>query len=58
MENLNLVNDVKVKHIPTLIYSRVSGYYNPVQNFNKGKKEEFADRKMIDISAFTGKEHV
>ena len=35
--------------IPTLIYSRVSGYYNPTVNFNKGKREEFEERKYIDI---------
>lgn len=35
--------------IPVLVYSRVSGYFNPVQNFNKGKREEFKERKMINI---------
>jgi anaerobic ribonucleoside-triphosphate reductase len=29
---------------PTEIYSRVVGYHRPVQNWNKGKKEEFKDR--------------
>ncbi|MFW6231083.1 MAG: ribonucleoside triphosphate reductase [Nanoarchaeota archaeon] len=28
----------------TEIYSRVVGYHRPVQNWNKGKKEEFKDR--------------
>jgi ribonucleoside-triphosphate reductase (formate) len=28
----------------TLIYSRVVGYLRPVQGWNKGKKQEFADR--------------
>lgn len=27
------------------VYSRVVGYLRPVQNWNKGKKEEFAMRK-------------
>jgi anaerobic ribonucleoside-triphosphate reductase len=54
MENLNIVNDVKVN---CEVYSRVSGYYRPVKHYNKAKQAEFADRKMIDISAFTGKEH-
>lgn len=27
------------------VYSRVVGYYRPVQNWNKGKQEEFRDRK-------------
>jgi len=29
----------------TEIYSRVVGYYRPVQNWNTGKKKEFEDRK-------------
>jgi anaerobic ribonucleoside-triphosphate reductase len=39
---------IKVKVIPTEIYSRVVGYYRPVQNWNKGKVEEFYLRKTID----------
>lgn len=31
------------------VYSRVVGYLRPVQNWNKGKKEEFALRKKINI---------
>lgn len=27
------------------IYSRVVGYFRPVADWNKGKKEEFKDRK-------------
>lgn len=26
------------------VYSRIVGYYRPVQQWNKGKKEEFRDR--------------
>ena len=29
----------------TEIYSRVVGYFRPTQDWNKGKKEEFKDRK-------------
>jgi ribonucleoside-triphosphate reductase len=29
----------------TEVYSRVCGYFRPVTNWNKGKKEEFKDRK-------------
>lgn len=33
------------KKMPALIYSRVCGYYSPVQTaWNKGKQEEFKDR--------------
>ena len=31
------------------IYSRVVGYYRPVQRWNKGKKEEFKDRNYFEI---------
>lgn len=33
----------------TEIYSRVCGYFRPVSNWNKGKKEEFKDRKTFKI---------
>lgn len=31
------------------VYSRVTGYYRPTSNWNKGKREEFKDRKPYDI---------
>ncbi|MCK4328447.1 ribonucleoside triphosphate reductase [candidate division WOR-3 bacterium] len=34
----------------TEIYSRVVGYYRPVQNWNKGKREEFKQRKMYAVA--------
>jgi len=34
---------------PAEIYSRITGYYRPVQNWNAGKTQEFADRKLYDI---------
>ncbi|MDD6265373.1 MAG: ribonucleoside triphosphate reductase [Clostridia bacterium] len=34
----------------TEVYSRITGYYRPVQNFNDGKAQEFKDRKVYDIS--------
>ena len=30
----------------TVVYSRVCGYHRPVKEWNKGKKEEFQDRKF------------
>jgi anaerobic ribonucleoside-triphosphate reductase len=33
----------------TEIWSRVVGYYRPVQNWNRGKKEEFAQRKVFSV---------
>lgn len=34
----------------TEVYSRITGYYRPVQNWNDGKLQEFANRKEYDIS--------
>lgn len=39
--------------IPCEIYSRFSGYYRPVENWNKGKKKEFQDRKFHTIPEST-----
>ncbi|MBO4622823.1 MAG: ribonucleoside triphosphate reductase [Bacilli bacterium] len=33
----------------TEVYSRITGYYRPVQNWNDGKTEEFKNRKTYDI---------
>lgn len=35
--------------IKTEVYSRITGYYRPVQNWNEGKSEEFKERKLYDI---------
>ena len=35
------------------VYSRVCGYFRPVSNWNKGKKEEFKDRKLFEINRRT-----
>lgn len=32
------------------VYSRITGYYRPVQHWNRGKKEEFKHRKEYDVS--------
>ena len=34
----------------TEVYSRITGYYRPVQNWNDGKTQEFKDRKTYVIS--------
>ena len=41
---------------PTECYSRVCGYFRPIKNWNKGKKEEFKDRKTFKIG--NKKEHM
>ena len=34
----------------TEVYSRITGYYRPVQNWNDGKLQEFKERKVYDIT--------
>ena len=31
------------------VYSRITGYYRPVQNWNDGKTQEYKERKLYDI---------
>ena len=33
----------------TEVYSRITGYYRPVKNWNDGKAQEFKDRKVYDL---------
>ena len=35
----------------TEVYSRITGYYRPVQNWNDGKSQEYKDRKVYDIAS-------
>ena len=34
---------------PAEVYSRITGYYRPVQNWNDGKSQEYKDRQLYDI---------
>ena len=38
---------MKEVKIPTEVYSRCSGYFRPVNQWNPGKRSEFADRKKM-----------
>ena len=40
----------------TEVYSRITGYYRPVQNWNDGKTQEFKERKVYSISENIKKE--
>ena len=31
------------------VYSRITGYYRPVQNWNDGKTQEYKDRRLYDV---------
>jgi hypothetical protein len=38
---------MKEVKIPTEVYSRCSGYFRPVVQWNKGKQAEFSDRRKM-----------
>ena len=37
----------------TEVYSRVTGYFRPVSAWNKGKKEEFKERRTFEVNRKT-----
>ena len=37
------------KKVPCEVWSRVVGYFQPIKQWNKGKKEEFRERKYYDL---------
>lgn len=37
------------KRTKTLQYTRVVGYYRPIESFNKGKKGEFKERVYFKV---------
>jgi len=39
--------DIENKRTRCEVYSRVVGYLRPVNQWNKGKQQEFSDRKMF-----------
>jgi len=47
MSEIKGVNQIKA--IKTEVYSRIVGYYRPVQSWNKGKREEFSQREYISL---------
>jgi anaerobic ribonucleoside-triphosphate reductase len=44
-----------MRKVPCIIFSRVVGYFSPIYEWNKGKKEEFAERKEISLSKIKDK---
>lgn len=45
-----------MKKIPCEVYSRVVGYIRPINQWNKGKKEEWEQRQMLDLKKALDKE--
>ncbi len=42
----------------TEVYSRITGYYRPVQNWNDGKAQEYKDRKVYNVGSSVLKKSV
>ena len=40
---------MKDKKCNVEVFSRVTGFFRPVQSWNKGKAEEFRQRKTFDV---------
>ena len=51
------VNQCPYCNKETEVYSRITGYYRPVKNWNDGKLQEYKERKTYDVvnSIFQGK---
>ena len=43
------MTEVKKCGKETEVYSRVVGYYRPIKHWNKGKTEEFKERKDYSV---------
>lgn len=44
----------KVLAVKADVYSRVVGYYRPVQDWNEGKREEFKERNYLKTGDNSG----
>ncbi len=44
---MNKKEDLENKRTRCEVYSRVVGYLRPVNQWNKGKQQEFSDRQMF-----------
>lgn len=53
METVQLPLQVEEKgtelRVPCEVYSRIVGYLRPVQNWNRGKQQEFVERRMFRV---------
>lgn len=44
------MSDINSKRTKCLIYTRVMGYFQEINNFNLGKKSEFYSRTYYDVN--------
>jgi anaerobic ribonucleoside-triphosphate reductase len=54
--NKEMTMTQKTKKVPCEVYSRIVGYLRPVQNWNKGKQQEFEDRRTYHLEPATEQE--
>ena len=47
---MNHINRAAVKVVQCEVYSRVSGYFRPVNQWNKAKQAEFKERQFAYIT--------
>jgi anaerobic ribonucleoside-triphosphate reductase len=40
---------MEMKKVPCEVYSRIVGYFRPIRNWNKGKRQEFVERKEYQV---------
>ena len=45
------ISKEKILAVKAEVYSRVVGYYRPVNNWNEGKREEFKERNYLSFEA-------
>ena len=43
------MEDLEEKRTKCEVYSRVVGYMRPVKQWNRGKQQEFEDRRVFDM---------
>lgn len=43
--------------VPVEVYSRVVGYFRPVNQWNVGKQQEFRDRKTFNVAGIEAAEY-
>lgn len=48
-EKKNPVKSEPEIKVPCEVYSRIVGYLRPIQNWNEGKQQEFADRRTFRV---------
>lgn len=48
-DNTEIKKKIKICNEKTEIYSRVCGFFRPIKNYNKGKAQEFKERRTYSL---------